>query len=101
MDDSLEEETSIDFRFDIDALFAHLIGELEHDLEDELDWSFALRSKDVPLPFAKVEINTMVPATAKTITTGMNLPLIKLIITSRIVFISNYTYFLDQSEVHV
>ncbi len=43
------EETPIDFRFDIDALFSHLTSEMGHNLEDELDWSFTLRSKDVQL----------------------------------------------------
>ncbi len=43
------EEAPIDFRFDIDALFAHLTGELGHNIEDELDWSFALRSNDLAL----------------------------------------------------
>ncbi|WP_339731087.1 ribonuclease E inhibitor RraB [uncultured Gimesia sp.] len=30
--------------FDIDALFDHMVNNLGHDLADELDWSFSLRS---------------------------------------------------------
>jgi hypothetical protein len=35
-----------DTHFDIDALFAHLT-DLEHDLDDELEWHFDFRSDDV------------------------------------------------------
>ena len=33
--------------FDIDALFDHLINNLEHKIEDVQDWAFGLRSKDL------------------------------------------------------
>ncbi|HZW08769.1 MAG TPA: ribonuclease E inhibitor RraB [Phycisphaerales bacterium] len=36
-----------DTHFDIDALFAHLTEDLEHDPEDELEWHFDFRSDDV------------------------------------------------------
>ncbi|WP_153559349.1 ribonuclease E inhibitor RraB [Roseimaritima sediminicola] len=35
-----------DLSFDIDALFAHLTGDLDQDLAEEQDWSFSLRSDD-------------------------------------------------------
>lgn len=36
-----------DMSFDIDALFDHLINNLDHDINDEKDWSFTLRSDDL------------------------------------------------------
>ena len=36
-----------DLRFDIDALFEHLTGNLDHDASDEQDWTFWLRSSNV------------------------------------------------------
>jgi hypothetical protein len=35
-----------DLRFDIDALFDHMIQNLDHDLSDEKDWCFLLESAD-------------------------------------------------------
>jgi len=34
-------------RFDIDALFDHMINNLGHDINDEQDWTFSLRSGDL------------------------------------------------------
>jgi hypothetical protein len=36
-----------DMRFDIDALFAHLTGNLGHELSDAKDWHFTFRSRDL------------------------------------------------------
>jgi len=36
-----------DMSFDIDALFDHLINNLDHDISDEKDWTFSLRSGDL------------------------------------------------------
>ena len=36
-----------DLQFDIDALFDHLVNDLEHDVGDELDWHFSFRSTDL------------------------------------------------------
>lgn len=36
-----------DLSFDIDALFDHLINNLDHDITDEHDWNFSLRSDDL------------------------------------------------------
>lgn len=36
-----------DLSFDIDALFEHLFGGLEHDEDDAFDWVFTLRSENV------------------------------------------------------
>lgn len=36
-----------DMNFNIDALFDHMIKNLDHNLADEKDWSFSLRSKDL------------------------------------------------------
>lgn len=36
-----------DLSFDIDALFDHLVNNLDHDLEQEMDWMFTLRAADV------------------------------------------------------
>jgi len=33
-----------DLNFDIDALFSHMINNLDHKIEDEQDWNFRLRS---------------------------------------------------------
>lgn len=33
--------------FNIDALFDHMVNNMDHDMEDELDWVFSLRSEDV------------------------------------------------------
>ncbi|QDV15415.1 hypothetical protein Pan153_00290 [Gimesia panareensis] len=35
-----------DMRFDIDALFEHMTGNLGHELQNELDWNFSLQSPD-------------------------------------------------------
>lgn len=35
-----------DLRFDIDALFSHMIVNLDRNLEDEMEWLFTLRSPD-------------------------------------------------------
>lgn len=35
-----------DLAFDIDALFEHLTVDLDHDLNDELEWAFIVRSSD-------------------------------------------------------
>ena len=40
---------SADLRFDIDAHFAHLTENRGHDLAEELDWTFALRSDKLQL----------------------------------------------------
>ncbi|MEO1528109.1 MAG: ribonuclease E inhibitor RraB [Planctomycetota bacterium] len=37
-----------DLNFDIDALFAHLRDNLDHDPDEEQDWHFVLSSKDFP-----------------------------------------------------
>jgi hypothetical protein len=39
-----------DLAFDIDALFEHLVNELDHDFEDEMEWDFTFQSED----FAKL-----------------------------------------------
>jgi hypothetical protein len=36
-----------DLQFDIDALFDHMVNNLEHDVNDELDWHFLFRSSDL------------------------------------------------------
>jgi regulator of RNase E activity RraB len=36
-----------DLRFDIDALFDHMVTNLEHDVTQEMDWSFSLQSNDI------------------------------------------------------
>ncbi|MFN7289017.1 MAG: ribonuclease E inhibitor RraB, partial [Pirellula sp.] len=36
-----------DLNFDIDALFAHLTNNLNHDADKELDWHFSLRCNDL------------------------------------------------------
>jgi hypothetical protein len=38
--------TSPDMRFDIDALFNHMVKNLGHELHSEMTWSFTLRSED-------------------------------------------------------
>lgn len=40
-------EDAPDLNFDIDALFDHLINNLRHNLEDEKEWNFFLRSADL------------------------------------------------------
>ncbi|HOD52198.1 MAG TPA: ribonuclease E inhibitor RraB [Candidatus Hydrogenedentes bacterium] len=36
-----------DMRFDIDALFDHMVNNLDHNMADELDWEFLLRSPSI------------------------------------------------------
>jgi hypothetical protein len=36
-----------DLNFDIDALFTHMVNNLDHDVEQEQDWLFSLRSNDL------------------------------------------------------
>ena len=36
-----------DLAFDIDALFDHMVKNLNHELEDEKEWNFSLRSPDL------------------------------------------------------
>ena len=35
-----------DLAFDIDALFEHVVNQLDHDIEDEMEWDFTFQSED-------------------------------------------------------